>query len=109
MDLSYILNSPDIERIASSLETIASKTIDSISQKLDKNQGTSSAGETLMVGSDGNIITEKVAAVLYDKAQPSITTSQKELARNNINAANADDIIDISINNTTLVIQHSNI
>ena len=28
MDLSYILNSPDVERVATALETIADKTID---------------------------------------------------------------------------------
>lgn len=55
MDLSYILNSPDVERIAAALETIADKTVESIDGKIDKQQGTGNAGKALVVGSDGNV------------------------------------------------------
>ena len=101
MDLSYILNSPDVERVAVSLESIATNAVSAITNKLDKNQGTANAGQVLKVGPDGQIATETLAAVLYDVAQ-SLTAAQKAQARSNIGASNAD----ITVNGTTLVIQH---
>lgn len=55
MDLSYILNSPDVERVATALETIADKTVETMNGKLDKQQGAANAGKALVVGEDGNI------------------------------------------------------
>lgn len=53
MDLSYILNSPDVERVAAALEQIALGGSTAISGKLDKQQGAANAGKALIVGSDG--------------------------------------------------------
>lgn len=53
MDLSYILNSPDVERVAGALETIADKAIATMNGKIDKNQGFANAGKSLIIGNDG--------------------------------------------------------
>ena len=53
MDLSYILNSPDVERIASALESVAGGTVDALEGKVDAQQGAANAGKALVIGSDG--------------------------------------------------------
>ena len=63
MDLSYILNSPDVERIASALESIAGNT----PGKVDKNQGVLNAGRMMIVDNSGMVaVGDKPAAGLND-------------------------------------------
>lgn len=80
MDLSYILNSPDVERVAGALETIADKSIETMNGKLDKNLGSGNAGKALVVGSDGNValgdtaLSDDLKAALIQLAQKVVYT-----------------------------------
>ena len=56
MDLSYILNSPDVERVATALESISGQTVSVLTGKVDKQQGNGNAGKSLIVGNDGLLV-----------------------------------------------------
>lgn len=78
MDLSYILNSPDVERIASALEAIADDVIAAMTDKLDKNQGSAYAGKAMVVGVDGNIIPSDAVNISVDDTTLVIQTTSNQ-------------------------------
>lgn len=89
MDLKYILNSPDVERIASSLEALADNATGAITDKVDRQQSVSDNGKALCVGPDGLVTVG--GAVRYDVEQ-GLSTTQKATARGSIGAADETSV-----------------
>ena len=84
MDLKYILNSPDVERIASSLEALADDATGAITGKVSRQQSVSDNGKALVIGPDGLVTVG--GAVRYDIEQ-GLTNAQKATVRGSIGAA----------------------
>ena len=105
MELSYILNSPDVERVATALETVAVKTVEAMDGKIERQLGQVNKGKVIAVGDDG--IASPASLSLSDAAINAILNCFIHVAWSDENGINYYNALSSALSNNPIIIDVS--